>query len=649
MKQYKTDASKTANLQIAAISLNTHALNHQLHKKALLQSATLAKTKGAELVLYPELSLSGYGCEDMFLNRDWLNELELTLLELIDEFPKDLIGCIGLPLFHQGHCFNVMAVISHKELYGFYAKQKLAKDGIHYEPRWFSAWPKDLVEPIRFHRFNTKIGSTVFSYKGRLFGFEICEDAWQEDRVALQYVNIALSLLLNPSASHFALEKYKKRQEIVLNGSSLLKASYVYCNLLGCEAGRAVYDGGNLFAFNGQWVYQGKRFSFERFYLDLVSCPYPLKESSVSKNDSIIEIPLINTKPIRFKGSNVSLTPFNPFEEVMNAIMLGLWDWQVKTKTNGFTVSLSGGADSSLCAACVYLAHKKAQTTFGLEGYLAEMGREDSHLCEKEIFSKVLTTVYQKTKFSSVETEMAARNLSNELGSIHLSWEIDSLVENYTNMVTTALGSSPLTFRDNDLALQNIQARVRAPGIWLIANLKNQLLIATSNLSEASVGYCTMDGDTAGVLSPISGLCKSFILALNKHLAEIGIRFSEQDNEHYKLASLEVVTTLTPSAELRPSEQSDEEDLMPYELLDFIRSAQQVDNLSKREIKEKLFNEESFKLYDKNQLMLYVERYFQLYQRNQWKRERIATGFHLEVDSCCPKTYRRYPVLSMLE
>jgi NAD+ synthase (glutamine-hydrolysing) len=647
MNQRMNFKSDHDTIRVAAISLNTHALNLARHTQLILESAEVARLKGAELVLFPELSLSGYGCEDMFLSQDWLAEVRLALLNLIKTFPDGIIGCVGLPLSHQGTCYNVMAVISRDHLYGFSVKQILAKEGVHYEPRWFTPWPKGERERIDFYGFETELGSLVYRFKGRQFCFEICEDAWANERVGQQYADFRPSLVLNPSASHFAIGKYEKRQSLVEQGSEQFSTSYVYCNLLGCEAGRTIYDGGNLFSHKGKWLHIGERFSFEPYYMDLIACPYEKKDPLSKGHVGFVEIPpLAPIEPVVINATTIKC-PFNVFEEVINAMMLALWDWQIKTQTKGFVISLSGGADSSLCAVAVFLAHQKAKRSFGQERYLSMLA-----LTEKEellTISSNLTTAYQKTQFSSNETSEAANTLAKELGSTHFNLEIDPLIAMYQSMITNALDCPDLNFKDNDLALQNIQARVRAPSVWLLANLKNQLLIATSNLSEASVGYCTMDGDTAGVLSPIAGLSKSFILSLNREIAFKGIRFSEEQVERHVIKSLQAVTKLNPSAELRPEIQSDEADLMPYEVLDFLRQTQQVKHMGKSALNKALKSYAFSKRYSDEQLDNFHERYLTLYVRNQWKRERLATGFHLEEDSCCPKTYRRYPVLSMLE
>src|SRR5690606_24854160 len=123
---------------------------------------------------------------------------------------------------------------------------------------------------------------------------------------------------------------------------------------------------------------------------------------------------------------------------------------------------------------------------------------------------RLLTCAYQATRHSSTTTREAARDVATAIGATFLEFDVDPLVEQYVAMVSQALERT-LTWQHDDLALQNIQARVRSPGVWMLANLSRALLVSTSNRSEAAVGYATMDGDTSGGLSPIAGIDKAFL------------------------------------------------------------------------------------------------------------------------------------------
>jgi NAD+ synthase (glutamine-hydrolysing) len=174
----------------------------------------------------------------------------------------------------------------------------------------------------------------------------------------------------------------------------------------------------------------------------------------------------------------------------------------------------------------------------------------------------------------------------------------------------------------------------------MLANIRNALLLSTSNRSEAAVGYATMDGDTCGGLSPIAGIDKAFLrrwlVWMEKHgLQGLG-----------KLPALRHVNRLMPTAELRPLDvgQTDEDDLMPYEILDRIERHAIRDRRSPRECLSLLRME--FTDMDPDSLAIWVRRFFGLWSRNQWKRERYAPSFHLDDENLDPKTWCRFPILS---
>jgi NAD+ synthase (glutamine-hydrolysing) len=258
----------------------------------------------------------------------------------------------------------------------------------------------------------------------------------------------------------------------------------------------------------------------------------------------------------------------------------------------------------------------------------------------QQIVTALLTTVYQSTRQSSQTTKTAARKVAEVLGTRHLEFDVDALVERYVEMVSKQIGRT-LSWDTDDLALQNIQARVRGPGVWLVANERNALLLVTSNRSEAAVGYATMDGDTCGGLCPIGGIDKAFLRQWLRWLETIG------PAGLHPLPVLALVNQQVPTAELRPKaqRQTDETDLMPYEILDVIERLAIRDKKSPLEIFPYVREACAGRCPDK-QCVVWIERFFRLWCRNQWKRERYAPAFHLDDENLDPKTWCRFPILS---
>jgi NAD+ synthase (glutamine-hydrolysing) len=179
----------------------------------------------------------------------------------------------------------------------------------------------------------------------------------------------------------------------------------------------------------------------------------------------------------------------------------------------------------------------------------------------------------------------------------------------------------------------------------MLANIKNALLLSTSNRSEAAVGYATMDGDTSGGLSPIAGIDKAFLRQWLRWLEKVGYDMKGTD-EFFKIPALQYVNEQQPTAELRPLEnkQTDEEDLMPYDLLDSIEEAAIRDK--KMPLECYILLQMKYPQYAKTQLKAWVAKFFKLWCRNQWKRERYAPSFHLDDKNLDPKTWCRFPILS---
>jgi NAD+ synthase (glutamine-hydrolysing) len=255
------------------------------------------------------------------------------------------------------------------------------------------------------------------------------------------------------------------------------------------------------------------------------------------------------------------------------------------------------------------------------------------------IVRDILSCVYQSTRNSGDVTHNAARTVAEAIGAKFLQWNIDTLVDGYVDTVSKAVGRE-ITWQNDDIALQNIQARTRAPGAWLLANLTGALLLTTSNRSEAAVGYATMDGDTAGGLAPIGGIDKAYLLEWLKWMESVGPAGVGP------LPALSVINTQAPTAELRPKSegQTDEGDLMPYRVLDAIERAAIRDKLMPLEVFYVV--QEKFPDYAADQLGAWVEKFFVLFCRNQWKRERYAPSFHLDDENLDPKSWCRFPILS---
>ena len=643
-------------IKVAAAVLNQTPLDWPGNQARILRAIESARVAQASLLCLPELCLTGYGCEDAFHSANTVHRAWRSLLEILPA-TRGMIVSLGVPLLHHNALFNCAALAVDGRIAGFVAKRFLAGDGIHYEPRWFKPWPQGLRGEFVLERQRYPLGDLYFDCGGVRLGYEICEDAWVANRPGAQLALKAVDVILNPSASHFAFGKIEVRKRFVLEGSRAFGAAYVYANLLGNEAGRALYDGGALIAAGGQLVAAGPRFGFRDVYLtsatiDLAATRMAQARTVSFSPELTAEEPNLVSVPFEFGPGTISAQCDAPAsweigqevkeEEFTRAEALGLFDYLRKSRSHGFVVSLSGGADSAAVACLVHLMCKLALQELGVQELAAKLSHvrgmpEDD--APRAWTARLLATAYQATENSGAVTRAAARAVAEALGTTHYELEVGPIVRDYLQAVEQATGAL-LNWPDHDIPLQNIQARVRSPGIWLLANLRNALLLATSNRSEAAVGYATMDGDTSGGLSPLGGIDKAWL----RHW----LRWMETKGPDGlgPIAALSAVNVQAPTAELRPADrhQTDEDDLMPYGMLDFIERAAIRDKRSPVEVLELLHAHHPG--LPPTQLGLWVERFFRLWCRNQWKRERYAPSFHLDDENLDPKTWCRFPILS---
>ena len=643
-------------IKVAAAVLNQTPLDWDNNKSHILQALETARQKSVRIVCLPELCLTGYGCEDAFLSPGTQQTAVNLLFELLPA-TSGMVVSFGLPLAHQGGLFNAACLAVDGTIAGFVGKQNLAGDGIHYEPRWFKRWPADVSTTTVLRGKRYPLGDLAFDVGGVRLGFEICEDAWVGDRPGADLARLNADIILNPSASHFAFAKHEIRKRFVLEGSRAFNVSYIYANLLGNEAGRAIYDGDAMIATAGHMLATGPRLSFADQHLTTAVVDIDKTRMNRTRTGSYepdVEAEPENVVPVdfeipvsRFEESRITVSSWEAGahvkeEEFTRAVSLGLFDYLRKSRSRGFVVSLSGGADSAATAALAALVVTLAGKELGIAGLrdkLSYISQLQDAATDEACIKALLTCVYQSTRNSGDVTRNAARDVAEALNADFLEFDVDGIVQGYIAIVSQALGRE-LTWETDDIALQNIQARSRSPGVWMLTNIRNALLLSTSNRSEAAVGYATMDGDTSGGLSPIAGIDKAFLRRWLRWMEETGPAGVGP------LPALRAVNVQQPTAELRPpsAEQTDEGDLMPYELLDAIERAAIRDKLTPVEVFQVM--EARYAQYDRRQLGLWIDRFFRLWCRNQWKRERYAPSFHLDDENLDPKTWCRFPILS---
>jgi NAD+ synthase (glutamine-hydrolysing) len=665
---------------IAAAALNQIPLDFEGNTERIYLAIDTTESSTAILCL-PELCITGYGCEDAFFYPEVIGKAGKCLATIgayLASKRKQMLLAVGTPILIDGAIYDSCVLVwieNGKPQYLAIPKQNLCADGVHYEPRWFKEWPAG--QTYGAWSAYRGVGDFILDWNDINIGIEICEDAWVANRPGISLARRGANIILNPSASHFAFNKSQIRERFVVEGSRAFNCAYVLSNLLGNESGRLIYDGDTIIASGGKLIASGPRLSFRNVVV--TSAVIDIDENktkqiqnhsfkqSINTNYAIINV---NTGlpepkfPIGWTECTSQELPedhlyhdysddLDKAKQFSRAVSLGLFDYMRKSGSHGFALSLSGGADSAAVAILVKMMIEYGIAELGFKSFVHKIGipyevitafESDEKVGIISLLREIMTCVYQRTENSTPETELAAKTLAERLGFKFVVWDVEDIVASYEDKVEAAIGR-PLFWDTDDLALQNIQARVRSPGIWMLANIKNALLLSTSNRSEAAVGYATMDGDTSGGLAPIAGIDKAYLL---KWLNSLALFSWLEPKDH----PIQMILGMKPTAELRPKEmeQSDEKDLMPYEVLDMIEKAAIRDKLGPESAKIKV-NDQIMLMglsdtWKPDQVNSWVDKFFRLFTKNQWKRERIAPAFFLDDENLDPKTWCRFPILS---
>ncbi len=597
------------NSFFAAGQINSLALDINGNLSKILDLCAKAAKQGIKFVAFPELCIPGAECGDIFQVPSFMQQCAQAVLSLKYNLPEGVTAGVGTVLQgSDGHAYDAYVIVRRGAVVGVSAASAFTDSR---DPRVRSlttAGPDETfvlgAERIVSTRLHDVDGTSVGVF------FSVA------DIPALKTADLVVA----PASERYELGGRRRREIAAAALSLALDTTVVTTSLCGCEGGSSVYDGLSLVAQKGNIIAASTELTFKRKRL--------------------------------FTPDEGIAAPLPEYDQVVRAVALGLYDWMLKTKACGFALSLSGGADSGLCATAVCLGLISSLREQGFEAFKEQLesvglpvpafdGGDIEKYVKTEIMPKALITVYQGSDVSGSVTRTAAKEVSSGLGATHYEWSISKLVEDYTSIVNSTTPDAPLTWEHDDLTLQNIQARCRAPGIWMIANRYNKLLLTTCNASEDAVGYCTMDGDTCGGLAPIGDISKSRILKINRHIADEGIKVDQGLTMH--LPQMSYIAAQAPTAELKPG-QTDERDLMPYVVLDAIHQMQQGSLYAPARIASELGV--LFSQFTKEERLTFVKRYYQRLATSQWKRERGACTFHIERNDLGKGSGFVFPILN---
>ena len=479
----------------------------QKNKQTILDCFEAAEEKEADILIFPELALTGYPPEDLLLRESFVGK-NFAVLEELAEFSSSTSGVVGFVdrNLDDNHTdkqkrdiANAAAIIQNGDVKGIYHKCFLPNYSVFDEARYFAKGNNP---------------GNVFWYEDIGIGISICEDIWIEDGPSSQQVENGASLIININASPYDQNKSDLRKELVVNQAKKLGVPIIYLNMVGGQD-ELVFDGGSFVVDGkGEILYQAQQFEEEIFYIDL---DLEVKEQP---KGPILEI--------RQKGSELhppqSAQLLSKNESLYSALKLGLFDYVSKNNFEKVLVGLSGGIDSALTA------------TIAVDA-----------LGSNNVVGVALPSKYN-TEESLIDARLLAENLDIEFKVI----EIEEIVNIFRNTLKESVNDELGPITD-----ENIQSRVRGNILMALSNQTGAMVVSTGNKSEMAVGYSTLYGDLAGGFALLKDLYKTEVYNLA--------------NFRNSISSVIPQNTIDkePSAELRP-DQFDKDSLPEYELLDEI-------------------------------------------------------------------------------
>ncbi|MBE2204265.1 MAG: NAD+ synthase [Chthoniobacterales bacterium] len=548
-------------MKIGIAQINTTVGDFAGNAEKILQATRDLESRGAEVVLTPELSLTGYPPQDLLFKSDFVPG-NLDMLEVLHkEVGKAalLVGCVERNATGKGRpFFNAAAVLEKDKPLRKVCKSLLPTYDVFDEARYFEPGPKPMPLEIAGHRL----------------GVAICEDIWTPEFLpAGRYprdpvhdlVAAGAGAILTLSASPFQMGKPALRREMIRRQAGRHRVPFFYCNAVGGND-QLVFDGSSLAvtADGVVWV-QAPGFSEGVFLLDIGDMNHAVEFTPLRDAPGVSQrrVSILNPWP-------TETSPRDDLADLRDALVLGLKDYMGKCGFRTAVLGLSGGIDSAVTA-CIAVQALGADNVLG---------------------------VAMPSEFSSAHSIEDAIELAKNLGMECLQIPIKKSFEAFKDQMAPAFSG-----RVADLTEENMQARLRGLTLMALSNKFGHLLLTTGNKSELAVGYCTLYGDMCGGLAVLSDLPKTMVYKLAD--------FLNQDARHPLIP--ERTITKPPSAELRP-DQTDQDTLPPYEILDEILRLHVEENLGLAGIVQNGFDAET------------VGWVIRQVDRNEYKRGQAAPG-----------------------
>lgn len=553
-------------MRLALAQINTIVGDLDGNRERIETRIVEAREAGADIVVFPELAVTGYPPEDLLLRPGFLKAAARSLASIASE-AREIACFVGTPHLDRD-LFNACAVCADGEVKAVYEKRFLPNYGVFDEDRYFQAGRG-------LHL--AKLGES-------LIGTTVCEDIWQPGPPATDLALAGAHVLVNISASPFHLGKGVEREAMLQTRARENIAWVVFVNAVGGQD-ELIFDGHSLVVDQeGQLVARGPAFEEALLIVEIdptTAIGHRLRDarrrSLARQRKQLPEPRIVDLGEPRHQLDVPSpppvAEPLDELEETRRALELGISDYVAKNGFDEVVIGLSGGIDSALTAA----------------------------LCVEALGADRVICVSMPSKYSSAETREDARATAANLGTRFRELPIEDIVLAFEQAL-----AKPFADTSPDITEENIQARIRGTLLMALSNKFGWLLVATGNKSEYSVGYATLYGDMAGGFALIKDVFKTDVFRLARYLNERAER---------ELIPVSVIER-PPTAELRP-DQRDEDSLPPYAALDEVLEAYVELDLSREELSQNGFDPGV------------VEQALRLIDRAEYKRRQAPPGVKL--------------------
>jgi len=552
-------------MRLALAQIDTTVGDLEGNRERIFSRLNEAKEAAADIVLFPELAITGYPPEDLLLRPSFIRAAERSLAEVARE-ARGIVAFVGTPHLERD-LYNACAVCSGGEVKAIYRKRFLPNYGVFDEHRYFAPG-RDLF---------------LLEHGDVLLGPTVCEDIWQPGPPATDLALAGAQLIVNISASPFHVGKEREREQMLQTRARDNVCFVAFVNAVGAQD-ELVFDGHSV-VLDDEGEVLARAPGFEEALLVVDIEPQEAvgrrlrdvrRRSLESEREAVPDVPVVHigAPPDGRAPVAAVVAPMDDeLEQMRLALELGLRDYVDKNGFEDVVIGVSGGVDSAVTAAIAAEA----------------LGAERVHC------------VSMPSRFSSDGTREDARRLAESLGANFLEVPIEPTVETFLETLAPVFEG-----REPDITEENLQARVRGTLLMALSNKFGWLVVATGNKSELSVGYATLYGDMAGGFALLKDVFKTDVFRLATYLNERAGR---------KVIPQSIIDR-APSAELRAN-QLDEDSLPPYADLDRVLEAYVELDQSREDLTNDGFDPEV------------VDRALAMIDRAEYKRRQAPPGVKL--------------------